>query len=147
MSLMMEAYKNYSSLSGKLCSVAKHVASEVLIPKTITSHLLRKYVRKAIQNRVWHKLPQVSRALLYLASKIVYKVKSPLLLKILREIILTIELETVRGKAVYYGTLMLIRQEPKLVGKIVAKAKTMFNKILFLGISYLNNPPIYRIFG
>lgn len=128
-------------------NVARELVSRLLLPKTLTRSILQKYIRKAIQNRSWFKLSQLQRALIYTASKIVEKVKSPILRQLLEEILLTIELATTKGQALYYGTILLTKQAPHLIKQLLTQTKQLLAKILFLGINYLNNPPIYRLYG
>jgi len=88
---------------------------------------------------VWYKLKQESRALL-IASKSLLVVKSPVLKNILRGIFLEIELCTLRGKAVFYGVLVALRQ-----GLIEALGN--FKRLITLGVSYLNLPELWRVLG
>ncbi len=127
--------------------LARKFISRILIPTHLTSQVLRRYIRKAIQNKSWYRLSQLQRALLYATSKTVNRVRSPTLRKLLEEIILEIELAGTKAQALYYGIILLIKQSPNLLQTLLTKTKQLLGKLLFLGISYLNNPPIYRIYG
>ncbi|MDK6027914.1 hypothetical protein QPL79_00845 [Ignisphaera sp. 4213-co] len=83
-----------------------------------------------------------SRALL-LALRRWGVVKSSTLKSILLNIFLEIELCTVRGKALFYGIILTMKNCVEKAINIVRD----FGKILYTGISYLNNPPMYRIYG
>jgi len=127
--------------------IAKKVVSKILIPPILTRSILQKYIRKAIRNRSWYRLPRIKRALLYVASKTLDRVRSITLRRLLEEIILEIELAGTMGKAIYYGVVILIKQTPMLIKTLLHETKQLLNKLLFLGINYLNNPPIYRMYG
>ena len=113
--------------------------SDVLIPKSISRPLIERYIRKAFINRSWFNLSRFQRALLHVAVRTVSRVKSPILTNILRRIFLTIELGSPRGRALYYGTLLILK-----TGKTLTEVKERITHALLLGISYLNNPPLYR---
>jgi len=126
----------------KLDKEIKETLTKIILPKKITQTHLRKYIRKALANRSWHILTKLERSLLWLTSKIVPTVKSPTLRKTIQQILLKIELATTRGKALYYGILILIKK-PRKIEEIVQN----LTYTLYLGLSYLNNPPTYRIYG
>jgi len=126
----------------KLDKEIKETLTKILLPKQITQTHLRKYIRKALTNRSWHLLTKLERSLLWLTSKIVPTVKSPTLRKTIQQILLKIELATTKGKALYYGILILIKKL-KRIEEIVQN----LTYTLYLGLSYLNNPPTYRIYG
>jgi len=126
----------------KLDKEIKETLTKILLPKKITQTHLRKYIRKALANRSWHLLTKLERSLLWLTSKIVSKIKSPTLKKIVQQILLKIELTTTKGKALYYGILILIKKL-KRIEEIVQN----LTHTLYIGLSYINNPPTYRIYG
>jgi len=126
----------------KLDKEIKETLTKIILPKKITQTHLRKYIRKALANRSWHILTKLERSLLWLTSKIVPTVKSPTLRKTIQQILLKIELATTRGKALYYGILILIKK-PRKIEEIVQN----LTYTLYLGLSYINNPPTYRIYG
>ncbi len=146
MTLLAQALTVGEQLSS-LHMLARNLTSRLLLPQILTRKVLQKYLRKAIQNRSWYQLSQLQRALLYTASKTVHKVKSPVLRQILEEILLTIELASTRGQAIYYGLIILIKKSPNMLQTLLSKTKQLLGKLLFLGISYLNNSPMYRIYG
>jgi len=126
----------------KLDKEIKKTLTKILLPKKITQAHLRKYIRKALANRSWHLLTQLERSLLWLTSKIVSTIKSPTLGKTIQQILLKIELTTTKGKALYYGILILIKKTRKIEEIIQNQTHT-----LYIGLSYINNPPTYRIYG
>ena len=126
----------------KLDKEIKETLTKIILPKKITQTHLRKYIRKALANRSWYLLTQLERSLLWLTSKIVPTIKSPILKKIVQQILLKIELTTTKGKALYYGILILIKKL-KRIEEIVQN----LTYTLYTGLSYINNPPTYRIYG
>jgi len=126
----------------KLDEEIKETLTKIILPKKITQTHLRKYIRKALANRSWYLLTRLERSLLWLTSKIVPTVKSPILKKIVQQILLKIELATTRGKALYYGILILLKKVKKIEETIKNIVET-----LYIGLSYINNPPTYRIYG
>jgi len=126
----------------KLDEKIKETLTKILLPKRITQAYLRKYIRKALANKSWHLLTRLERSLLWLTSKIVSKIKSPILKKIIQQILLKIELATTKGKALYYGILILIKKLRKIEEIVQNLTYT-----LYTGLSYINNPPTYRIYG
>ena len=121
--------------------LARKLISRILIPTHLTSQVLRKYIRKAIQNKSWYRLSQLQRALLYAASKTVNRVRSPTLHRLLEEILVEIELAGTKAQALYYGVILLLKQSPNILQTLLTKTKQLLGKLLYLGISYLNNPP------
>jgi len=119
--------------------LAKSIVSKFLVPNKITRETIEHYIKKAWRSSVWYKLKQESRALL-IASKSLLVVKSPVLKNILRGVFLEIELCTLRGKAVFYGVLVALRQ-----GLIEALGN--FKRLITLGVSYLNLPELWRVLG
>lgn len=126
----------------KLDGKIKETLSKILLPNKITQTHMRKYIRKAIANRTWHTLTKLERSLLWLTSKIVLTIKSPILNKLIKQILLKIELASTKGKALYYGILILIKKLKKIEETIKNLTET-----LYIGLSYINNPPTYRIYG
>jgi len=116
--------------------------TNALTPKSITYSVVEWYVRRALRNGSWRLLSTYERALLRVVPKVVKVVKSPALAKTLRVIFLKIELNTVRGRALYYGLLIALR-----AGECITNILNRLSYLLALGINYLNNPPIYRIYG
>jgi hypothetical protein len=67
-------------------------------------------------------------------------VKSRVLSDILAGIMVEIELSTLRGRAIYYGVLVALRQGLK-------EALGDFKRLITLGIGYLNLPSMWRVLG
>jgi len=120
----------------------KEALARMLIPNTITNAVIEKYFRKAARTGAWRALPREAKALLLASRKTVRRVRSATLARILREIFVRIELTTLKGRALYYGLLILSRR----LGSIVKALKEGYLALLYAGISYLNNPPMFRIF-
>jgi len=119
--------------------LARSVVSKFLVPGEITREVITHYTRKALRSGVWWRLKRELRALL-LAVRFLAVVKSPLLKSILREVFTEIELSTLRGKAVFYGVLVALRQG-------LLEALGNIKKLTTLGVGYLNLPVMWRIFG
>lgn len=132
----------YVSEKARLDEKVKSIISRILLPKRYTGQILRRYVRKALINKSWYTLLRIERLLLWLTSKIVSIVKSPILKRVIDEIVLKIELASLKGKALYYGVLLLIK---KL--KRIEEILENIVEVLYTGISYINNPPLYRVYG
>lgn len=130
-------------LGEELISKAKELLSKILLPKTITNKVVDMYVRKALRVGVWRFLKQESKALLHLTRKKVTVVKSLTLKSILLKLFLEIELHTFKGKALFYGIILAMRKPMHKLNELLKNIP----QLLTIGISYLNNPPIYRIYG
>jgi len=112
---------------------------EHLLPGEINRDVVEHYVRKALRSNAWTRLKRESRALL-LATRSLKAIKSRVLRGILEEIFLEIELSTLRGRAVFYGVLLALRQGLiHILGDI--------KRIITLGVGYLNLPLPWRILG
>ena len=119
--------------------LAKSTVAELLLPGKVTRETINYYVRKALRSGAWRRLRQESRALI-LASRFLPVVKSPVLGSILRGVFLEIELFTLRGKAVFYGVLVALRQG-------LLEALKNLERLITLGVGYLNLPVMWKIFG
>ncbi len=141
MTLLSEYVSRYGSDEETSDNVLK-LMSEVLLPKKITSAVIQSYIRRALRNRTWFTLPRTEKALLKAASRVVKVVKSRMLAEALRRIFLKIDLGTLRGRAIYYGFIILAKTTKELrslAGRV--------RQALIIGINYLNNPPLYRHLG
>ena len=118
------------------------VLADVLLPKVISREVIERCIRRALRNRSWFKLSKLQRALLKAASRVVKVVKSPTLAEVLRKALLEIELNTLKGKALYYGLLTALS-----MGEPLNKLLNRLTYVMMLGINYLNNPLIYRVLG
>lgn len=136
------ARKLEEGLGQHIVEKAESIVAEILLPHKITGRIVEKYIRKAILNRTWYVLPREARALLILVKRLP-KVKSPVLIRILREIFLKIEMALTRGKAYFYGVIIAMKNTLYNLEELLHNTK----HLLALGIFYLNNPPHYRIYG
>ncbi|MGC9069556.1 MAG: hypothetical protein ACP5IZ_11390 [Thermoprotei archaeon] len=120
--------------------LAKRLLARVTIPTTINKDAIRKYIKKALRTKTWKTLKPENRALLIALLKWGGEIKSRLLKKILQEILLEIELHTLRGKAIFYGFLISIKKKLFPLKELLQN----ISRTIVIGISYLNNPPICR---
>ena len=116
------------------------VLANVLLSKVIDRGVIERYIRRALRNGSWFKLSKLQRALLKVASRVVKVVKSPTLAEVLKKALLEIELNTLKGKALYYGLLTALS-----IGEPLNKLLNRLTYVMMLGINYLNNPPLYRV--
>jgi hypothetical protein len=117
---------------------------ELVIPKVITKDLIASYVKKAIRIRVWFSLNPYQRALLKaLTLSKVYIIRSSVLKGLVSELLVVIERGTLKGKALWYGLLIALSKCRYLGQELLFRIETL----LYLGINYLNNPPIFRPYG
>lgn len=121
---------------------AKELLTKILLPKKVTGNVVDRYVRKALRIGAWRDLKQENRAILIVARKWGV-IKSAILKSILYRIFLEIELHTIRGKALFYGIILTMKSTIYKLHEALRDVQ----KLLTIGILYLNNPPIYRIYG
>jgi len=121
---------------------AKELLTKILLPKKVTGNIVDRYVKKALRIGAWRDLKQENRAILIVARKWGV-IKSATLKSILYRIFLEIELHTIRGKALFYGIILTMKSTIYKLHEALRDAQ----KLLTIGILYLNNPPIYRIYG
>lgn len=143
MTLLAEAVAGEVA-STALDSEVREALREVVPPRVIRGEVIGRYLRKALRNGVWRLLTRSERALLWLSSRIVTVVKSPLLADALKRLFVEIELGCVRGRALYYGLIVAVRSG--MFGS-VREALRDLQAVLCLGISYINNPPVFRSYG
>lgn len=120
---------------GNFDEAIKYV-SKLLLPKVINGRIVLSYIRKGIRVGVWRFLSPESRALLKILTRW-RSIRSRTLRNIVAKIFLQIELSTLRGKALLYGAILAIRSN--LRGLLNSTTS-----LLYLGISYLSNPPIFK---
>lgn len=113
---------------------------DALLPRVIDGTVARRYARKAVRTGVWRHLSAESRALLRALSAWRGVVRSPVLRAAVGGILLRVELATLRGRALLFGLAVTARSG--LRGAL-RSAETL----LCLGISYLSNPPAFRLLG
>jgi len=112
---------------------------EAIDPGVIDKAIIERYIRKAVRTGAWRSLSHESRSLL-LASRFLPRIKSVVLKSIILDIMASIELYTIRGKAVFYGVLVALRQG-------LASVLSNLRRIITLGIAYLNLPDLWRTLG
>jgi hypothetical protein len=124
---------------------AKRVVSRVIDAGLglITGGVVSYYLRKSLRNNSWRLLPLYSRALLLALSKWGGVVKSRILREILIEVFTEIEVYSFRGRALLYGVIVAMARARELLGDILGNVR----RLLTLGIQYLHQPLLYRVFG
>ncbi len=118
------------------------VLADVLLPKVIDRGVIERSIRRALRNRSWFKLSKLQRALLKVASRVVKVVKSPTLAEVLKKVLLEIELNSLKGRALYFGFLIAMR-----MGEPLTHLFRRLTYVMMLGINYLSNPPLFRVLG
>jgi len=112
---------------------------EAIDPGVIDKAIIERYIRKAVRTGAWRSLSYESRSLL-LASRFLPRIKSVVLKNIILDIMASIDLYTIRGKAVFYGVLIALKQG-------LASVLSNLKRIITLGIAYLNLPDLWRTLG
>jgi len=118
------------------------VVEGLVLPEVVTGGLVSRFVRRAVRLGIWRRLRPESRALLLVARRFAV-LRSPVVTSAVRRLLLEIEVHTLRGRALLYGVLIAFR-DPFL--RLAGAARDV-TKLLAIGISYLSNPPIYRVYG
>lgn len=122
---------------------AMDILSRIVLPREITGEAIEKYLRKALRTRAWRRLSPESRALMYILRNWRGRIESYILRSILKNLFLQIELFTLRGRALLFGIIQIMKNPIYELGEVLQDTK----RLLTLGIFYLNNPFTYRIYG
>jgi len=130
------------TIGGSIASRARELLARLLLPREISGEIVDRYIRKALRTNSWRILRPENRALLLALRKWGF-IKSPTLKSILYRIFLEIELYTLKGKALFYGIIIAMKNYMHRLEEILRDVA----KLLAIGISYLNNPPMYRVYG
>lgn len=125
---------------GELGKVAVKYVSRLLLPRRIDRYVVIAYIRKAVRVGLWRSLKAESRALLRALSTWRGVIRSKVLVEIVRKILVTIELETLRGRSIFYGVLQALRNGLR---DLLSSAELL----LCLGVSYISNSPLFRLLG
>lgn len=126
-----------------LSEKAKKILTKIALPQKINAETINKYIRKAHRTGAWRNLKQENKALLIALRKWKNTIKSRTLTTILHKILLQIELHTLRGQALYYGIIIALKNSIHKLKELIKNT----TRLLVIGISYLNSPPMYRIYG
>jgi len=126
-------------VSGEAVEEAFRRLREAINPDVIDKAIIERYIRKAVRTGAWRSLRYESRSLL-LASRYLPRVRSPVLRSIILDIMASIDLYTTRGKAIFYGVLVALKQG-------LVNALNNLRRIITLGIAYLNLPDLWRTLG
>ncbi|MCX8184136.1 MAG: hypothetical protein RMI56_04565 [Sulfolobales archaeon] len=129
-----------TNISKEYSADAVEVVRKLLIPKQLDGRVVEQYIRKAVRVGIWGKLTPTSRALLRAVALWRGVVKSRVLREIVEELLLNIELHTLRGRAMLYGVLVA-------TGAGLHSLLNSVSSLLCLGISYLSNPPVFKLLG
>ncbi len=123
--------------------IARSMLKNLLLPRYLSRSYISKLLRRSIRNGSWRFLSPFQRSLLLVCSRICRRVRSEALYNALSEIAIDIELHSTRGRALYYGLIMLLRK-----ARSVEDASSIMYRevehILYRGVSYINNPSTYR---
>ncbi len=122
---------------------AKQLLAQILLPKTITPQAIEKYFRKALRTKAWYTLKPETKALILALRKWKHQIKSQTLTQTLKGILTHIELHTLKGKAIYYGIILTLKNTKTRLAELLKNT----TQLLITGIFYLNNPPTLRIYG
>ncbi len=141
---LLALFANIYENSPRFIDNASMLLARALVSQPLTPHIVSTYLRKAFRSGAWKTLSPEERALLIFISRYWRReIRSKTLVEILKRIAMKIELSTLRGRALLYGLAEYVRRG---LGTI-ADALRNIGTLLWLGISYLNNPPMYRIYG
>ena len=123
-------------ISSAVVEEAKVFLARVLLPREITRSVVEKYIRKAFVTRTWHRLGREQRMLLLLTRRLVARVRSPVLRRVLEKIFLEIELATVRGRALLLGIARILGRGAETLTKYLKNV----TRLLVEGLQLLNHP-------
>jgi len=126
----------------ELSQRARELLARILLPDEITGAVAERYVKKALRTGAWRELRPESRALL-MVSRAWKVIRSKFMKGILFSLFLEIELHTLRGRALFYGIFISLKRGMGTLGR----ALESIERLLAIGIFYLNNPPMYRAYG
>ena len=122
-----------------IVSKVRKLLARMLLPKVVSGEVVSRYVRKAFRVGVWRFLSQECKAILLITRRWGI-IKSPTLKSILYRLFLEIELCTLRGRALFYGILLALKSSVYRLHEVLND----YQRLLALGIFYLNSPPMYR---
>jgi len=124
-------------------SFVRKILEKIILPDDFDKDLVEYYIKRSVRNGSWRMLRPESRALLLVVRFWRGFLKSVVLKNVLKKIFIEIELLTLRGKALFYGILLLLKKSINIIYDYMKDPE----KILIIGLSYLNNPPLYRVYG
>ena len=143
MSFIVEGFEKAVEKGTVVVEHAKKVLLKLFIPSKISRSVIEKFFRKALRTGIWKSLKPEQKALILALRIWRREVKSRKLTEIVKGIFLEIELSTFRGKAFLYGIAITIKNRTGILKNIFKN----IGYILATGIMYLNNPPMYRVYG
>jgi hypothetical protein len=142
-SFIVSDFERASAAGSELAEKAKEVLLSIVAPDNISRAVVEKLFRKALRVGAWSSLKPEQKALILALRKWRGVVRSRNLLEVVKRIFLEVELFTFRDRALLYGVAIAIKNG-------VNVAKDVLNNtgyILTTGIMYLNNPPMFRVYG
>jgi len=132
----MTAYLHDASDSLK--EEASRLSTELLFPGILTGEIIEKSFRKALRNGAWRLLSSLEKELILISRR--WSIfRSSFITSVLKRILMEIELQSFKGKAIFFGALILISKGMRSLKNIAQ------DYILFLGSSYLNSPSFMRL--
>jgi len=129
-----------SSLSRGVPQEVVRRLAELLIPRDIGYSLVDGYVRRAARRGLLYRIPPHRRAFLMALRTWLskgYKLRSKVVLELVRAALAEIEIMTLRGRAVALGILIAIKRG-------LTRAITRIEELLVIGLQHINTPTIYR---
>jgi len=114
--------------------------AELLIPGDIGYSIVDSYVRRAARRGLLHRIPPHRRAFLMALRTWLskgYKLRSKVVLDLVRAALAEIEIMTLRGRALAMGILVAIKRG-------LSKALAKIEELLVIGLQHINTPTIYR---
>jgi len=139
----VEAFDRAVKGGSTVVEYARKLLLDLIIPDKISKSVVESFFRKALRVGVWRLLRPEQRALILVLRVWGREVRSRKLVEVVRNVFLEIELSTLRGKALLYGIVITIKSRVELLKDLLRN----IGYVLALGIMYLNNPPILRIYG
>jgi len=121
--------------------------SKIILPRQFNKAVLKRYFRRALNNGAWYRLSKVERSLLWLTIRIIDKIKSPILYNSIKKILLNIEMNTFRAKALYHGLIIYMHRIANKINITIKEILSNIKTIFYLGLDHINNPQIYKIYG
>jgi len=95
-----------------------------------------------MQTCAWYHLERIDKGILILTRRLPL-IKSSTPKSILSRIFLEIEMYTTRGKALFYGIIISVHNTLDRLHELLENV----SRLLTIGLFYLNNLPMYRIYG
>ncbi len=125
-----------TTISQSTASQAKEILRKILFPQPLQVETIVKYMRKAFRLGIWHRLKPEQKALLRAVTKTLKIIKNPTLHTLITQILVEIELATIRGKALLLGVVYVLKEKTQILTQIIRNLSTL----LVYGLQILNHP-------